>query len=302
MPTDLLNTLMVGLQIFLAILGGFLAAFHLALVIWTFRDIRSRSRDAFAHILATALVFFFSLPGLLLYMILRPRETLAEQYERALEEEALLQDIEERSVCPGCQRKVEPDFVVCPSCQTQLKTQCANCGRLLHPKWTICPYCATSVAPPPPERLTPQPEVASAVAGPVASAPEPAETMQEEVFAAAAVTTVATAAASEDDQWQPEEPPAWVPADVETAVSEGEELPEPVLTEATSVGDTEATASQWGEDDPEEVPASVQPEEEEPPATADTEEAASAEDDENHTEPFPDWVWPQGEESDRTEE
>jgi len=298
MPTDLLNTLMVGLQVFLAILGGFLAAFHLAMVIWTFRDIRARSRDAFAHILATALVLFFSLPGLLLYMLLRPRETLAEQYERALEEEALLQDIEERLVCPGCQRKVEPDFVVCPSCQTQLKTQCANCGRLLHPKWTICPYCATSVAPPPPERLTPEPEVA----------PEPAPATLEEAFAAASVATVATAAASEDDQWQPEEPPAWVPADdesaadVETAVSEGEELPEPVLTEATFVGDAEAMASEGGENDSEEVPAWVRPEEEEPSATADTEEAASAEDDENHTEPFPDWVWPQGEEPDRTEE
>ncbi|MGC8838852.1 MAG: zinc ribbon domain-containing protein [Anaerolineae bacterium] len=154
MPTDLINTLMVALQVFLALLGGFLAAFHISLVIWTFRDIRSRSRDAFAHILAAALVLFFSLPGLLLYLILRPRETLAEQYERALEEEALLQDIEERLVCPGCQRKVEPDFMVCPACHTQLKVRCRHCGRLLHPKWTLCPYCASPVGPPPPETLT----------------------------------------------------------------------------------------------------------------------------------------------------
>lgn len=151
MPTDLINMLMVVLQVSLALLGGFLAAFHISLVIWTFRDIRSRSRDAFAHILAAALVLFFSLPGLLLYLILRPRETLAEQYERALEEEALLQGIETRLVCPGCQRKVEPDFMVCPACHTQLKVRCRHCGRLLHPKWTLCPYCASPVGPPPPE-------------------------------------------------------------------------------------------------------------------------------------------------------
>ena len=177
MPTDLINTLMVVLQVFLALLGGFLAAFHISLVIWTFRDIRSRSRDAFAHILAAALVLFFSLPGLLLYLILRPRETLAEQYERALEEEALLQDIEERLVCPGCQRKVEPDFMVCPACRTQLKVRCQHCGRLLHPKWTICPYCASPVGPPPPETWKAKvPEAVPAGAGVAAAVganPEP---------------------------------------------------------------------------------------------------------------------------------
>lgn len=176
MPTDLINTLMVVLQVFLALLGGFLAAFHISLVIWTFRDIRSRSRDAFAHLLAAALVLFFSLPGLLLYLILRPRETLAEQYERALEEEALLQGIEERLVCPGCQRKVEPDFMVCPACHTQLKVRCRHCGRLLHPKWTLCPYCASPVGPPPPETRraevaeTAPTEVATVAAG---ADPEP---------------------------------------------------------------------------------------------------------------------------------
>ena len=70
----------------------------ISIVIWTFRDIRSRSRDIFAQILATlmVLVFFplFPLPGLALYMLLRPRETLSEVYERSLEEEALLQGIE----------------------------------------------------------------------------------------------------------------------------------------------------------------------------------------------------------------
>ncbi len=175
MPTDLVNTLMVVLQVFLALLGGFLAAFHISLVIWTFRDIRSRSRDAFAHLLAAALVLFFSLPGLLLYLILRPRETLAEQYERALEEEALLRDIEERLVCPGCQRKVEPDFMVCPACHTQLKVRCRHCGRLLHPKWSLCPYCASPVGPPPPEtRRAEGPEAAPAEVAVVAGAdPEP---------------------------------------------------------------------------------------------------------------------------------
>ena len=54
-----------------------LAALWLGLVIWTFRDIRSRSRDIFAQILATLVVAILNLPGLLIYMMVRPRETLA---------------------------------------------------------------------------------------------------------------------------------------------------------------------------------------------------------------------------------
>jgi len=134
--------------------GGFLAAFHISLVVWTFRDIRSRSRDLFSQLLATLLVFVFNLLGLFLYFILRPRETLAESYERALEEEALLRGIEERPVCPNCGQPVEADFLLCPGCHTQLKKSCPDCGRLLYLPWDICPYCGYPV--PPQEPAPPQ--------------------------------------------------------------------------------------------------------------------------------------------------
>jgi len=133
---------------FAALLGAFLTAAWISVVIWTFRDIRARSRDIFAQILATfmVLLFFplFPLPGLLLYFILRPRETLSEVYERSLEEEVLLQGIEERLACPGCNRRIEEDFVVCPTCHTRLKKRCPACGRLLHLRWNICPYCGAT--------------------------------------------------------------------------------------------------------------------------------------------------------------
>ncbi|HDN78851.1 MAG: zinc ribbon domain-containing protein [Chloroflexi bacterium] len=140
-PADIVARILLVLQIILALVGAFFIAFWLSLVIWTFRDIRSRTRDALAQILATLMVLLFNIPGLLLYFILRPQETLAEAYERALEEEALLQGIEEREVCPGCGRKVEQDFLVCPYCHTKLKKTCLMCKRLLHLNWNICPYC-----------------------------------------------------------------------------------------------------------------------------------------------------------------
>jgi RNA polymerase subunit RPABC4/transcription elongation factor Spt4 len=160
---NILNALQPFVIMFAALLGAFLTAMWIAVVIWTFRDIRSRSRDIFAQILATlmVLIFFplFPLPGLVLYMILRPRETLSEIYERSLEEEALLQGIEERMACPGCNRRIEEDFMICPTCHTRLKKACPACGQLLHLRWNICAYCgavqtAVKAAPAPAEPVS----------------------------------------------------------------------------------------------------------------------------------------------------
>ena len=99
-------------------------------MIWTFRDVRERSRDIFVQLLSVLLVVIFNIPGLLLYFLLRPGETLASMYERELSEEALLQDIEEKQACPACQQKVQPDFLYCPNCHTRLKRRCDNCHRI----------------------------------------------------------------------------------------------------------------------------------------------------------------------------
>jgi RNA polymerase subunit RPABC4/transcription elongation factor Spt4 len=136
-PADLTAYLSAALFV----IGAYIMAIYLGLIVWTFRDIRSRSRDVLAHILAPLLVAIFTLPGLLVYMLLRPKENLAEAYERALAEEAVLQDLEERRTCPGCQHRVEDDFVICPYCHHQLRLRCTSCGRLNDPDWEVCPYC-----------------------------------------------------------------------------------------------------------------------------------------------------------------
>jgi RNA polymerase subunit RPABC4/transcription elongation factor Spt4 len=126
--------------------AAFLAALWISLVIWTYRDIRTRSRDTLVQTLATLLVAVLNLPGVLVYLILRPPRTLEEEYQRTLEEEALLQALEDLPLCPGCERRVKDDWQVCPNCHTKLKKTCENCGRLMELPWNICPYCGTPAA------------------------------------------------------------------------------------------------------------------------------------------------------------
>lgn len=121
--------------------GAFVAALYVGLIVWTARDIRARSRDMLAQIMAILLVAVFNLPGLVIYILMRPHTKLAEEYERSLIEEAVLQDLEGRRTCPECQRQIESDFIICPHCRHQLRLRCVGCGRLLNPKWDVCPYC-----------------------------------------------------------------------------------------------------------------------------------------------------------------
>lgn len=134
----------------ISILAAVVTALWIALVIWTFRDMRARSHDTFAQALAAVVVALLNIPGLLVYLILRPRETLTEQYERALEEEALLQEIEARQVCPGCSHAIRDAWRLCPYCHTKLRKPCVNCGELLELPWNVCPYCEATQADVPP--------------------------------------------------------------------------------------------------------------------------------------------------------
>lgn len=130
-----------ALQVFLALGGAYLLATWFVLAVWTFRDIESRSRNVVTQIFSTLLAVFFWIPGVLLYMMLRPKETLDEAYQRSLEEEYLLQDLQELPLCPTCSHFVHDEWQLCPHCNTQLREPCDNCGHLVDLRWDICPYC-----------------------------------------------------------------------------------------------------------------------------------------------------------------
>src|ERR671916_1685501 len=121
-----------GFQLLLALTGAYTVALWFALVVWTFRDIESRSRSVIAQIFSTLVVVLFFVPGVLIYLILRPKQTLDEAFARSLEEEYLLQDLEDLSLCPTCHRPVRDEFVVCPACYTELRRAFPACAPLVH--------------------------------------------------------------------------------------------------------------------------------------------------------------------------
>lgn len=128
-----------------AFLGAFVAALWLSLIFWAYRDARKRTDDRAAHILAALVVALLGPPGLVIYLILRPADTLEQVYQRAIEEEALLAEIERREQCPGCGAIIQENWQICPQCHTRLKKPCHQCGHLMDLEWQVCPYCAAPV-------------------------------------------------------------------------------------------------------------------------------------------------------------
>jgi len=123
------------------VVGAYLVVMWIAALVWTYRDVQTRTADPFTQVISLVMVAVFNLPGLLLYLILRPKNTLAELYDRQLEAEALLQEIQEQATCPACRRKVADDFLSCPYCRSALRTPCENCSKPLSAGWVICPFC-----------------------------------------------------------------------------------------------------------------------------------------------------------------
>lgn len=84
-----------GLATALTIWGGaFLLALWGSLIFWTYRDANARLKNPVRRWLAVLVSVVLFIPGVVIYLLLRPTRTIEEEYLVTLEEEALLKAIE----------------------------------------------------------------------------------------------------------------------------------------------------------------------------------------------------------------
>src|SRR4051794_17401511 len=117
----------------------------LAAAYWAFRDMQLRSDTPTLPYLAASFIIvftpvFFPL-AIFVYKIIRPHEKIGETYERNLAEEALLAEVEAIKSCPTCARRVNEEWIICPTCRTRLNRVCPNCSRLVGLDWSLCAWC-----------------------------------------------------------------------------------------------------------------------------------------------------------------
>ncbi len=132
-------------QLGLRAIGVYIVLIWLASAYWAFRDMQGRTANPVLPYVAAAIVVGFTpvffLFGILVYRIVRPQERLGEAYERGLAEEALIAEIEQIEHCATCGRKVDEEWIICPTCRTRLKRVCPHCSKLVGLDWSMCAWC-----------------------------------------------------------------------------------------------------------------------------------------------------------------
>jgi RNA polymerase subunit RPABC4/transcription elongation factor Spt4 len=133
------------LQLGIRAAGIYLVILWLATAYWAFRDMQQRSDNAILPYLASAGIILFTplffVLGVWVYKIVRPHEKIGEVWERNLAEEALLAEVEAIHHCPNCERRIDDEWIICPTCRTRLNRVCPNCSRLVGLDWSLCAWC-----------------------------------------------------------------------------------------------------------------------------------------------------------------
>jgi RNA polymerase subunit RPABC4/transcription elongation factor Spt4 len=159
-------------QLGLRAIAIYIVILWLAAAYWAFRDMQLRTSNPILPYFAASLVIIFTpvfFPfAIIAYRIIRPQEKIGEVYERTLAEEALLAEVEAVKSCPTCARRVNEDWIICPTCRTRLNRVCPNCSRLVGLDWSLCAWCGRDF-----ERAVPDFEAIPAPRQAPEPAPEP---------------------------------------------------------------------------------------------------------------------------------
>jgi RNA polymerase subunit RPABC4/transcription elongation factor Spt4 len=132
-------------QLGLRAIGLYLVVLWLASAVWAYRDMRHRAESEIASYLAAGLIvaatpLFFPL-AIVVYRIVRPPETLTETWERRLSASAIEAEADALQGCYACGRRIDLEWLVCPTCGTKLHRVCADCGQLIDLDWVVCAWC-----------------------------------------------------------------------------------------------------------------------------------------------------------------
>jgi RNA polymerase subunit RPABC4/transcription elongation factor Spt4 len=123
----------------------YLVVLWIASAYWAFRDMQQRSDNAILPYVVAAGIILFTpflfVFAIWVYKIVRPHEKIGEVWERNLAEEALLAEVEAIHHCPTCERRVNDEWIICPTCRTRLNRVCPNCSRLVGLDWSLCAWC-----------------------------------------------------------------------------------------------------------------------------------------------------------------
>ncbi len=114
--------------------------FWLVVISWIWVDSGERTTSTWMRIFYT---FMGILPifGWVIYLIVRPTETIDEIYWGDLERRYLKYETSELGDCPKCGNELFPGYIFCPDCKYEIKRKCPQCGVYMDVNHKYCTNC-----------------------------------------------------------------------------------------------------------------------------------------------------------------
>lgn len=128
-----------------SILTFLLVVFWLVIVGWVWIDSGERTSKTYARVVYVLIVLLLNIPGLIIYLIVRPSETIEEIYWADLERRYLKYETADLGDCPKCGDQLFPGNVYCSNCGYELKKKCPNCEVVIDKRDKYCSFCGTKL-------------------------------------------------------------------------------------------------------------------------------------------------------------
>lgn len=137
-----------------------LVVFWFVVLYWVWLDSGDRTSNKIVRCSYVLLVMVLNIIGLIIYLIIRPNQTIEEIYWADLERRYLKYETAELGDCPRCGRQLFPGFTFCPNCRYKLKRKCKKCHVFVDKKNKFCPHCGQEMKKRrSPEEMSPTKEV-----------------------------------------------------------------------------------------------------------------------------------------------
>ncbi len=128
-----------------SLFGVALLAFWLVVLYWVWLDSGDRVTNKGVRIAYVLLATVLFVPGLIIYLLIRPSQTIEEIYWADLERRYLKYETAELGDCPRCGAQLYPGFTYCPDCRFKLKIKCPVCEVEMDKKYKYCPSCGNEM-------------------------------------------------------------------------------------------------------------------------------------------------------------
>ena len=126
------------------VVGVISVIFWIVVTSWIWVDADDRTTNKWMRVFY---VFIGLIPifGWIIYLIVRPSETIDEIYWGDLERRYLKYEAKDLGDCPKCGTQLFPGFVFCPTCQRRIKRKCSNCGVYIPLEYKYCTNCGNQM-------------------------------------------------------------------------------------------------------------------------------------------------------------